>query len=831
MCKETILFYRLPRKCCQKDKSTTSLKRSMSLSDLQNHICLQFPGVPLELVGFTLGRATKRKAIIKVEFANMAQLKKEVGRGRLYIMPKNKITPDMIATPIDSTGMDSGSEHSVGSTELAVEEIQENAAFNTDVKNDGSEERPGTSQDSLFSSAQPTSEPTSSTSLIDENMPDIRRRRQSRTMLGGRRNPRAASQLARHQIREWCNGDTPLIEISEDEMSNISLTNPGNENTVASSQTRSVITEMKRKEEEERRKHDDERLVEEQKKATDLEQLRIERKSRLPEEPSDGFKLKFKSSTSWIDVTRRFKGSSEMSVLQDFIGSLEGATQKFEIFVAHRSPPISSSERRGKLADLGIIHPTVIRIQWLNEETCSAQNYAEKVEKTENIQKDSSDTEFIDPEIAENETLPLDRSSVESRLTDKDGVISLCDLLDYSDEGTEETTSQESQSLQYDSPCTSTFNMLNDTRDLLLNWKLNTINLDEHQKIVVSLHPRSLWEHALRCYKRQSFNIKNVLKVEFRNECGEDEGGLRREFFEILLRQMFISPYFEDTGNGFEVAPNMIGYIEGHFTTIGKMIASILVQGGAFQPSLSHGMIMYGIKGMDAATLEMVDGKHRKLIEKIEKEKVELLNSDTTILDMLEDAGIHLIVSSSSRPTIVKALVAHYSKFNSKKLMLDAFWEGAEQLGLQTLLKEHTVEVKQVLCKCCGKQKVTTGDEFMEMMIVTKYGESRSNERRQSEQLAQNFESFVYDCEEGKCWHLGKKITLEDLMKFITGCSTVPPGGFDCKFTLNFTKDTCYPSVSACTFDLKLPLNLTSFPKFKEVMMESIISGSGFGMI
>lgn len=42
-----------------------------------------------------MGRATKRKAIIKVEFANMAQLKKEVGRGRLYIMPKNKITPDV----------------------------------------------------------------------------------------------------------------------------------------------------------------------------------------------------------------------------------------------------------------------------------------------------------------------------------------------------------------------------------------------------------------------------------------------------------------------------------------------------------------------------------------------------------------------------------------------------------------------------------------------------------------------------------------------------------------------------------------------------------------
>lgn len=36
-----------------------------------------------------------------------------------------------------------------------------------------------------------------------------------------------------------------------------------------------------------------------------------------------------------------------------------------------------------------------------------------------------------------------------------------------------------------------------------------------------------------------------TFQVEFRNDCGEDEGGLRREYLEILIRQMLKSSYFE----------------------------------------------------------------------------------------------------------------------------------------------------------------------------------------------------------------------------------------------------------------------------------------------
>jgi hypothetical protein len=51
--------------------------------------------VPLELVGFTLAKFSKRKKLSRVEFSDVSQLKKDIGRGRLYIIPKRDITKEV----------------------------------------------------------------------------------------------------------------------------------------------------------------------------------------------------------------------------------------------------------------------------------------------------------------------------------------------------------------------------------------------------------------------------------------------------------------------------------------------------------------------------------------------------------------------------------------------------------------------------------------------------------------------------------------------------------------------------------------------------------------
>ncbi|CAG2246431.1 unnamed protein product [Mytilus edulis] len=64
--------------------------------------------------------------------------------------------------------------------------------------------------------------------------------------------------------------------------------------------------------------------------------------------------------------------------------------------------------------------------------------------------------------------------------------------------------------------------------------------------------------------------------------------------------------------------------------------------------------------------------------------------------NILESAGINLGISATSKRTISKALIAYFSRVSSKKAILDQFWEGAEQIGLQTLLKSNTEIVNKI---------------------------------------------------------------------------------------------------------------------------------------
>ncbi|CAG2219547.1 unnamed protein product [Mytilus edulis] len=53
---------------------------------------------------------------------------------------------------------------------------------------------------------------------------------------------------------------------------------------------------------------------------------------------------------------------------------------------------------------------------------------------------------------------------------------------------------------------------------------------------------------------------------------------------------------------------------------------------------------------------------------------------------------------------------------------------------------------------------------------------------------------------EWNVYHDGGVVKVNDVLRFITGCSSVPPGGFDARFSIGFTEERKYPSVTTCTF-------------------------------
>lgn len=59
-----------------------------SLSALNNFICQSYPCVSLNLIGFELARTGKGRKIQKLQVSSVKELKKSIGKSRLYIVPR-----------------------------------------------------------------------------------------------------------------------------------------------------------------------------------------------------------------------------------------------------------------------------------------------------------------------------------------------------------------------------------------------------------------------------------------------------------------------------------------------------------------------------------------------------------------------------------------------------------------------------------------------------------------------------------------------------------------------------------------------------------------------
>ncbi|XP_076866557.1 uncharacterized protein LOC143517694 isoform X2 [Brachyhypopomus gauderio] len=65
---------------------------SWSLAELNTFICQSFESVSLNVTGFRLARATKAKKLLVVQANSVKDLKRQIGRSRLYILPNSNLS-------------------------------------------------------------------------------------------------------------------------------------------------------------------------------------------------------------------------------------------------------------------------------------------------------------------------------------------------------------------------------------------------------------------------------------------------------------------------------------------------------------------------------------------------------------------------------------------------------------------------------------------------------------------------------------------------------------------------------------------------------------------
>lgn len=72
--------------------------------------------------------------------------------------------------------------------------------------------------------------------------------------------------------------------------------------------------------------------------------------------------------------------------------------------------------------------------------------------------------------------------------------------------------------------------------------------------------------------------------------------------------------------------------------------------------------------------------------------------------------------------------------------------------------------------------------------------------------------------------------SLQDVFQFLTGCSCVPPSGFDVEPSITFDEvEAGLPVVSTCALTIAFPNNFPTGDEFKEKMDLAILSSKDFG--
>ena len=133
---------------------------------------------------------------------------------------------------------------------------------------------------------------------------------------------------------------------------------------------------------------------------------------------------------------------------------------------------------------------------------------------------------------------------------------------------------------------------------------------------MISIHR----EDALHSFKSTGFSASKHLKVTFIGEPGVDAGGLLREFFELLLRQIASN---NSLFRGSEISRvpnhNIIELSKKTYFYIGCMFAASIVHGGPGSSFLSHSVADYILKGFDKVNVSFDDVPDLFIREKLIK--------------------------------------------------------------------------------------------------------------------------------------------------------------------------------------------------------------------
>jgi E3 ubiquitin-protein ligase HUWE1 len=340
--------------------------------------------------------------------------------------------------------------------------------------------------------------------------------------------------------------------------------------------------------------------------------------------------------------------------------------------------------------------------------------------------------------------------------------------------------------------------------------------------------------YALRM--RSGQELRRKLHISFTGEEGIDAGGVTREWYMILAREIFNPNYvlFTSAADSPTFQPNPLSYVNkdhlSYFEFVGKVIGKAVADGQLLDAHFTRSFYKHILQlPISYHDMEAIDPEYYRNLHSILDNAIEDLGLELTfsaeqsnfgkleIVDLIPN-GRHVNVTDENKMEYVK-LVTHHRMATGIRQQIDAFLKGFHQLVPADMISIFNENELELLIS--GMPEIDIDD----LKANTDYA---------------NFKPT--DAVIRWFWNVLYAFTHEEralFLQFVTGTSKVPLEGFKAlegmrgtqKFNIHkaYGNTSALPSAHTCFNQLDLP-EYESEEKLKQRLLFAIREGSeGFG--
>ncbi|CAM9823054.1 unnamed protein product [Sphacelaria rigidula] len=279
--------------------------------------------------------------------------------------------------------------------------------------------------------------------------------------------------------------------------------------------------------------------------------------------------------------------------------------------------------------------------------------------------------------------------------------------------------------------------------------------------------------HQLRV--RNAEEMRGRLHITFQNEDGIDAGGLTREWYSILARDIFNQNYalFIAAADGATFQPNPVSHVNSdhlvYFKFVGRIVGKAIADGQALDAHFTQSFYKH-ILGVQVThqDMEAIDPDYYKNLLQITTLPLEDLGLDLTfsadtemfgrheVVDLIPN-GRNVMVTDQNKLEYVQR-ITHHRMTHSIRAQIEAFLEGFHELVPPELISIFTPKELELLIS--GLPDIDLDD----LQNNTEYTTYKSTDKE--------IQWF---------WNVLRSFSREDLalfLQYVTGTSKVPLGGF-----------------------------------------------------